>query len=83
MNIYSQKIKNREQKSIFDRQLKHLCEHGGLHQMKARKGKYIPVNVYTSMKETLKTNYSLRVCWDIIQVKGSLISITMTFRIAI
>ena len=30
----------------------HLCEHGGLHPMTARKGKYIPDNVYTSMKYT-------------------------------
>ena len=32
----------------------HLCEHGGLHPMTARKGKFIPVNVYTSMKDTFK-----------------------------
>ena len=30
----------------------HLCEHGGLHPMTAWKGKYIPDNVYTSMKDT-------------------------------
>ena len=30
------------------------CEHGGLHPITARKGKYIPVNVYISMKYELK-----------------------------
>ena len=29
----------------------HLCGHGFLHPMTARKGKYIPENVYTSMKD--------------------------------
>ena len=27
-----------------------LCEHGGLHPMIARKGKYLPENVYNHMK---------------------------------
>ena len=28
-----------------------LCDHGGLHTMKSRKGKYTPGNVYNQMKE--------------------------------
>ena len=55
MNIDSQKIKNREQGQFLIDNKKHLCEHGVLHPMTAQKGKYIPVNVYTSMKDTLKT----------------------------
>ena len=74
-------IENKSQLFIDNKQ--HSCEHGGLHQMKAWKGKYIPVNVYTSMKDTFKKSLSLRVCWDIIPVKKSLISITMTIHIAI
>ena len=34
----------------------HLCEHGFLHTMTARKGKYIPEKVYTSMKDTFNIN---------------------------
>ena len=34
-----------------------LYEHGGLHTMTARKGKYIPVNVYISMKDTFIKNW--------------------------
>ena len=35
---------------IYNKQ--RLCEHSGLHPMTARKGKYIPDNVYTSTKYT-------------------------------
>ena len=51
--------------------------------MTARKGKYIPVNVYIYMKDKFKKIDILRVCWDLIQVKESLISLTMTYQIAI
>ena len=46
------RIENKSQFLIDSKQK--LCEHGGLHPMTARKGKYIPVNVHTSMKDTLK-----------------------------
>ena len=59
-----------------------LCEHGGLHPITARKGKYIPVSVYISMKDTFIKIGSLRVCWGLIQEKKSLISLTMTYQIA-
>ena len=49
------KIENKSRFLIDNRQ--NLCEHGGLHPMKARKGKYIPDNVYTSMKETFIKNW--------------------------
>ena len=73
-----------ENKSLFLIDNKqNLCEHGGLHPMKAQKGKYIPVNLYISMKNTfIKIGY-LRVCWDLIQVKESLISLIMKYHIAI
>ena len=38
-----------------------LCENGGLHPMIARKGKYIPENVYNNMKKIIK---QLKICWD-------------------
>ena len=34
-----------------------LCEHGGLHPMTAQKGKYIPGNIYSSMKEAFMKNW--------------------------
>ena len=34
----------------------HLCEHGFLHLITARKGKYIPDNLYTSMEDTFNKN---------------------------
>ena len=46
------RIKKKSQFLIDDKQ--HLCEHGFLHPMKARKGKYIPDNVYTSVEDTFK-----------------------------
>ena len=46
------RIKKKSQYLIDNKQ--HLCEHGFLHTMTARKGKYIPDNVYTSMEDTLK-----------------------------
>ena len=60
-----------------------LCEHGGLHPMTERKGKYIPGNVYISVKYKFIKIGNLRVCWDLIQVNKSPISSTMTYQIAI
>ena len=42
------RIENKRQFLIDNRQ--NLCEHGGLHPMITRKGKYIPGKVYNSMK---------------------------------
>ena len=60
-----------------------VCEHGGLHQMIARKGKYTPGKVYNHMKETFLKIGNLRVCWDWIQVKKFPSSLTMTYQRAI
>ena len=60
-----------------------LCEHGGLYPMISQKGKYILGNVYIFMKEIFIKIGNLRVCWDLIQVKKSLISLTMTYQVAI
>ena len=46
------RIKKKSEYLIDNKQ--NLCEHGFLHPMTARKGKYIPHNVYTSMEDTLK-----------------------------
>ena len=53
-HLFSEKsrIENKSQFLIENKQ--NLCEHGGLHPMTARKSKYIPVNVYNSMKDTFK-----------------------------
>ena len=40
----------------------HLCGHDFLHPMTARKGRYIPDNAYTSMKDKFNKICSLRVC---------------------
>ena len=44
------RIKKKSQYLIDNK--RHLYEHGFLHPMTARKGKYIPDNVYTSMEDT-------------------------------
>ena len=49
------RIENKSRFLIDNKQ--NLCEHGGLHPMTARKGKYIPVNVYISMKDTFIKNW--------------------------
>ena len=58
MNPYEHLLSEKsrtENKSQFLIDIKqNLCKHGGLHPMKARKVKYIPVNLYTSMKDTFK-----------------------------
>ena len=43
------RIENNSQFLIDNRQ--NFCEHGVLHPMTSREGKYIPGNVYISLKE--------------------------------
>ena len=62
---------------------KNLCRHGGLHPMIVRKGKYIPGKVNNSIKYFFIKIGNLRVCWDLIQLKKYLISLTMTYERAI
>ena len=58
LNIYSQNNQEQGRKSpFFIDNKQHLCEHGGLHPMTARKGKYIPDNVYTSMKDKFNNQF--------------------------
>ena len=47
-------IKNKEKSQFFIDNKQHLCEHGGLQPITIRKGKYVPDNVYTSMRDKLK-----------------------------
>ena len=49
------RIENKSQFLIDNKQ--NLCKHGGLHPMTARKGKYIPVSLYISMKDTFINNW--------------------------
>ena len=49
------RIKNKSLFLIDNKQ--NSCEHGDLHPMTARRGKYIPVNVYISMKDTFIKNW--------------------------
>ena len=52
------RIENKSQLLIDNKQ--NLCEHGGLHPMTARKGKYIPVSVYIYMKDTFINNWQYK-----------------------
>ena len=79
--IKKTRIENKSWFVIDNRQ--NLCEHGGLYPMISRKGKYILGNVYIFMKEIFIKIGNLRVCWHLIQVNKSLISLTMTYQVAI
>ena len=50
-------IENKSQFLIDNKQ--YLWEHGGLHPMTARKGIYMPVDIYISMKDTFKTKLAV------------------------
>ena len=47
---------NNKNKTFLIKNKHHLCEHGFLHPITAQKGKYIPDNVYTSMKDIFNKN---------------------------
>ena len=51
-NLLSEQLKTNKKSQFLIDNKQHLCEHGFLHTMTALKGKYIPENVYTSMKDT-------------------------------
>ena len=55
-HLLSEKLRTRKKSQFLINNKQHLCEHGFLHPMTARKGKYIPYNVYTSMKDTFDKN---------------------------
>ena len=46
-----------KKRQFFIDNRKNLCEHGGLHPMISRKGKYVPVKVYNTVKETFIKNW--------------------------
>ena len=52
-----------KKKHFIIENIKFLCDHSGLHPMKARKGKYNPVNVYNQMRKIsiLRTGVANRV----------------------
>ena len=53
-HFISEELRNKKKIQYLIDNKQHLCEHGFLHPMKSRKGKYIPDNLYTSMEDTLK-----------------------------
>ena len=50
-HLLSEQLRTKKKSQFLINNKKHLCEHGFLHPMTAQKGKYIPDNVYTSMKD--------------------------------
>ena len=56
-HIQSEKTRIENKSRFLIDKRRNLCEHGGLHTMTARKGKYIPGNTYISMKETFIKNW--------------------------
>ena len=55
-HLISEQLRTKKKSQCLMDNKQHLCEHGFLHPMTARKGKYIPENVYTSMKDTFNKN---------------------------
>ena len=53
-HFISEELRIKKKSQFLNDNKQHLCENGFLHPMTARKGKYIPDNVYTSMEDTLK-----------------------------
>ena len=68
MTIYNQ-IKQEEIKrdTVFIENIDFLCDHGGLHPIKARKRKYIPENVYNQMLLLLFSVHQLVQCDQIMR----------------
>ena len=50
-HLLSEQLRTKKKSQFLIDNKRHLCEHGFLHPMTAQKGKYIPDNVYTSMKD--------------------------------
>ena len=51
-NFLSEELRVNKKSRFLTDNKQHLCIHGFLHPMTARKGKYIPENVKTSMEDT-------------------------------
>ena len=83
-NLQSGKTRIENKSLILIDNRQNLCGNGGFHPMTILKGKYITGNVYIYMKETyIYIIGNIIVCWDLIQVKKSLVLLTMTYQIAI
>ena len=78
LESWKTRIENKRQFLIDNRQ--NLFEHGGLHQMIERKGKYIPGKVYNYMKEIFLKIGNLGVCWVLIQVNKFPSLLIMTYQ---
>ena len=52
----SEELRTKKTNQFLIDNKQYLCEHGFLHPMAARKSKYIPYNVYTSMEDTSNKN---------------------------
>ena len=55
-HLLSEQLRTKKKSHFLIDNKQHLCKHGFLHPMTARKGKYIPDNLYTSMKDTFNKN---------------------------
>ena len=55
-HILSEQLRTKKKSQFLIDNKQHLCEHDFLHPMSEWKGKYIPDNLYTSMKDTFNTN---------------------------
>ena len=55
-HLESEKTRIENKSRFFIDNRKNVCEHVGLNPMIGRKGKYIPGNVYITMKETFIKN---------------------------
>ena len=56
-HLLSELLRTKKKSQFLIDTKKNLCEHGFLHPMTALKGKYIPDNVYTSMKYTFNKHW--------------------------
>ena len=56
-HLLSEQLRAMKKNQFLINNKQNFCEHGFLHPMTAWKGKYIPDNVYTSMKDTFNKHW--------------------------
>ena len=56
-HVESEKTRIGKNINVLIHNNQNLCEHGGLHPMIARNGKYLPDSLYNLMKETFIKNW--------------------------
>ena len=59
-HLESEKIRWYEKRNFIIDNKGCLCDHGGLHTMKSRNGKYIPGNSYNQMKEVFIKYWNMK-----------------------